>query len=307
MAIAVLRSTDGRVRPFWRFLVAAILTFVAELVLSALLRAGMLISIRASLVFLVILAVNVTIFIVLSRLLDRARQPLAYIGFSRSVPVGRHLVVGFVYGGAMVSLAVLLIALGGSTTLQLNVSGPLIGEAAIQLVLFAVAALHEETLFRGYPFQRLIESFGATPAIVTLSVLFAVPHLANPYSTIYAAFNTAAVGALFATAYLVTRSMWLVWGMHWGWNVVLGVAYGLSVSGFDTNGPVNGAVDGPAWLTGGGYGIEGGASGSIAIVIGFAGLVWLLRQRTLIGEPAPPPATYVAVPVALSDAPPDAA
>jgi len=75
--------------------------------------------------------------------------------------------------------------------------------------------------------------------------------------------------------------------------LVLAVGYGLSVSGFDTDGPVDGFAAGPEWLTGGAYGIEGGASGSIAIVVGFGVLLWLVRRSGLIGAPAPPPSTYV--------------
>jgi membrane protease YdiL (CAAX protease family) len=303
MAIAVLRSTDGRVRSGWRFLIAIVLAFLSQLVVQTVFVPTTLVSVGATLSFLLVLAINIGIFAGLSRALDRAAHPLAYIGFSPEVPAGRQIVVGFVYGAAMVSLAVLILALGGSTTFQVQLTEPLIRAAAIQLVLFAIAALHEEVIFRGYPFQRLIESLGPVPAVVALSVLFALPHLTNPNSTIYAAFNTAAVGALFATAYLFTRSLWLVWGMHWGWNVVLAVAYGLNVSGFDTDGPVSGSVGGPAWLTGGNYGIEGGASGSLAIVAGYAGLIWLLRQRALIGSPAPPSAAYLAVPPTVSDVP----
>ena len=161
------------------------------------------------------------------------------------------------------------------------------------MAVYPIAALHEELMFRGYPFQRLMESIGAWPAVIILSLLFAVPHLYNPNSTIFAAFNTAAVGSLLGAAYLLTRSLWLPWGIHWGWNLVLAVGYGLSVSGFDTDGPVDGLAMGPEWLTGGAYGIEGGASGSIAIVVGFGVLLWLVRRPGLIGASAPPPSTYV--------------
>jgi uncharacterized protein len=296
MAVAVLHAADGRVRPIWRFLIASVLFILTQMTVSLLFRPAELISPRAAVAFAVILTINVGLFAALSRTLDRATRPLAYIGFSREVPVLRLIAVGFVFGAAMVSLAVLVIALGGSTTFTWRMSGAMVQAAATQLVLFPIAALHEEVAFRGYPFQRLVESIGAWPAIAVLSTLFALPHLGNPNSTIFAAFNTAAIGALLAVAYVFTRSLWLVWGLHWGWNLVLAVAYGLAVSGFETDGPVNGSLAGPEWLTGGAYGIEGGASGSIAIVVGFAILLWLVRQPSLIGRPAPVPLTYVAMP-----------
>jgi CAAX protease family protein len=293
MAMAVLRSSDGRVRPVWRFLIGATLAFMCWLGVGLLLRPASLISPVAVMAFVVIVAINVSIYFALSLTLDRASRPMAYIGFSTDAPVARLIVVGFVFGAVMVSMAVLLMALGGTISFRWRPDSAMLSAAALQLVLFPIAALHEEVLFRGYPFQRLTESIGPWPAAVIVSALFAVPHLYNPNSTIFAAFNTAAVGALLAAAYLLTRSLWLPWGIHWGWNFVLAVAYGLSVSGFDTDGPVDGSVMGPVWLTGGAYGIEGGASGSVAIVVGFGVLLWLVRQPVLVGTPTPPPSAYV--------------
>jgi membrane protease YdiL (CAAX protease family) len=296
VAVAVLRSVDGRVRPGWRFVIAAVLAILAQLGAFTLVPPPSLISASAAVVFFVVLAIALAIFTVMSRTLDRATSPLAYIGFSRDVPVVRLIAVGFVFGAAMVALAVLVIVLGGSTTFRWRMNGAMLQAAGTQLLLFAIAGLLEEVAFRGYPFQRLIDSIGKVPAVVAFSVMFALPHLGNPNSSLFAAFNTAAVGAVLAAAYLFTRSLWLAWGIHWGWNFVLAVAFGLSVSGFDTDGPVDGSVAGPEWLTGGAYGIEGGASGSLAIVVGFAGLLWLVRQPALVGAPAPPPAAYVVVP-----------
>lgn len=293
MAIAVLRSPDGRVRPIWRFLIAAVLAFLCWIGVGVILRPWSPISAAAVIAFAVVVAVNVSIFWALSLTLDRATPPMPYIGFSTDVPAARLVAIGFGFGAAMVSLAVLVIALGGTASFRWRTDGAMLQAAALQMAVFPIAALHEEVMFRGYPFQRLTESIGPWPAVIILSVLFAVPHLYNPNSTVFAAFNTAAVGSLLGAAYLLTKSLWLPWGIHWGWNLVLAVAYGLSVSGFDTDGPVDGSVTGPEWLTGGAYGIEGGASGSIAIVAGFGVLLWLVRRPALVGMPAPPPSTYV--------------
>lgn len=297
MASVLLRAPDGRVRAIWRFLIAAVLVVVCQLLVGLLLRPTGLMSVVVTFAFTLVLAVNISLFIALSLTLDGTTEPLDYIGFSTALPIARQLAVGFVFGAVLVSVAVLaIIALGGTADFGWTMNGAMLQAAGAQLVLFAIAALNEEVVFRGYPFQRLVESIGAWAAVVVLSVLFAAPHLRNPNSTIFAAFNTAAVGALLAAAYLFTRSLWFVWGIHWGWNLVLGVGYGLSVSGFDTDGPVHGSVMGPMWLTGGAYGIEGGASGSIAILTGWGVLLWLVRQPALVGTPAPPPSAFVISP-----------
>ena len=293
MAIAVLRAPDGRVRAFWRFLIAGVLVFLCQLLIGLLLRPTGLLNVVTVLAFALVTVINVSLFIALSLTLDRTTRPLDYIGFSNTVPLARQLVVGFVFGAVMVSMAVLAITIGGTTDFGWTMNGAVLQAAASQLVLFPIAALNEEVVFRGYPVQRLAESIGSWAAVLVLSVLFALPHLGNPNSTIFAAVNTAAVGSLLAGAYLFTRSLWFVWGIHWGWNLVLGVGYGLSVSGFDTDGPVNGSVMGPEWLTGGAYGIEGGASGTMAILIGWGVLLWLVRQPALVGPPALPPSAFV--------------
>jgi uncharacterized protein len=303
MAIAVLRSPDGRVRPIWRFLIAVVLAFLCWIGVGLLFRPSSVISGVALIAFAIVVAVNVSIFFALSLTLDRTTRPMPYIGFSTDVPVARLLAIGLAFGAAMVSLAVLMIAIGGTASFQWRMDGAMAQALAVQMAVFPIAALHEELMFRGYPFQRLTESIGAWPAVIILSLLFAVPHLYNPNSTIFAAFNTAAVGSLLGAAYLLTRSLWLPWGIHWGWNFMVAVGYGLSVSGFDTDGPVDGSVVGPEWLTGGAYGIEGGASGSIAIVAGFGVLLWLVRRPGLLGAPAPPPSTYVIASSSPSESP----
>jgi membrane protease YdiL (CAAX protease family) len=296
MAVAVLRSPDGRVRPIWRFLIAAVFYIACEFTVVQLLRPTEMISAGSIAVLTILVGLLTGVFSALSRTLDRATNSLAYMGFPRDVPVARSIVVGFLCGAALISLAVLVQAIGGSTTFRWRMNGAMAQAAAMQFVLFAVAALHEEVAFRGYPFQRLTESIGPVWAVIVVAALFTVPHIGNPSSSLFSAFNTAGAGVLLAAAYLCTRSLWFVWGLHWGWNFVLAVVYGLSVSGFDTDGPVDGTVAGPQWLSGGAYGIEGGASGTIAIAIGFAVLLWLRGRPMLLGGPAPPPSVYVAVP-----------
>ena len=131
-------------------------------------------------------------------------------------------------------------------------------------------ALAEELMFRGYPFQRLVEGIGAPGAIVVFSVLFGVVHLSNPGASVWGLINTVAIGVLLSLAYLRTNALWLPWGIHdFAWNTVLGLILGLPVSGLRLfNVMVHATAIGPKWLTGGSYGIEASAPGAVAIVFG---------------------------------------
>ena len=89
--------------------------------------------------------------------------------------------------------------------------------------MLVAGSLAEELMFRGYPFQRLVEAIGAGGAIVVFSVLFGVVHLMNPGANPWGLLNTVVIGVVLSVAYLRTRALWLPWGIHFAWNATLGL------------------------------------------------------------------------------------
>ena len=185
----------------------------------------------------------------------------------------RDLLVGAIIGAASLTIAALVaLAAGG---LHFAFSGRAFLFSTLQslsttAVMFIVAALAEEATFRGYPQQTLTRAGLAWLGVLITSVPFALVHLQNP--NVVAGFtfiNTALAGIWLALAYLRTRSLWFPLGVHWAWNWALGSIFGLPVSGLKLSGhPVLQADDrGPAWLTGGSYGIEGGLACTVALLI----------------------------------------
>jgi uncharacterized protein len=148
----------------------------------------------------------------------------------------------------------------------------MVGSATI---LF-VAALAEEAMFRGYPLQTLSRARLVWLGVLLTSVPFGLVHLLNP--NVVPAFtfiNTVLAGVWLAVAYLRTRSLWLPLGVHWSWNWALGWFFGLPISGMNlVSHPLLKATDaGPAWLTGGSYGIEGGLACTISLAV-FTFFLW---------------------------------
>lgn len=220
---------------------------------------------------------------------------LAAMGLGRA-RAWREAGFGVALGAVMVSAAVLFVALLGNLHFSLRLNGRSLRFALLELFILATGAMKEELMFRGYPFQRLVEGLGAAGAMAGMSVLFGMVHLANPHATLWGwgFFNTIAIGIVFSIAYLRTRSLWLPWGLHFGWNTSLGVVFGLPVSGVTQFAVVvKGTAQGPDWLTGGGYGLEASPLGTVAIVLG---LIAMMKLTTPLVAPASLQAADVALP-----------
>jgi membrane protease YdiL (CAAX protease family) len=191
----------------------------------------------------------------------------------------KDLLVGSLIGILSLSVAVLIAKLGGGFQFSLSsraVLGAVVKSLGGSCVLFILAALAEEATFRGYPLQTLSRAQLAWLGVFLTSVPFAGAHLLNPHTVPGFTFaNTALAGIWLALAYLRTRSLWFPLGVHWSWNWALGSLYGLPVSGLTlVSHPLLRATDlGPAWLTGGDYGIEGGAACTVALILSSI-LIW---------------------------------
>ena len=185
----------------------------------------------------------------------------------------RHFFLGILFGSITLTFAVLIAFVFGGERFELNLSGgikPVVESLLISFGIFAIASAFEEAFFRGYIFQTFARSGLAWLAIVLTSSFFGAVHLANLNSTAISTFNTTLAGVWFGLAYLKTRDLWFVWGLHLMWNWMQGSIFGIEVSGLTdiTTSPLFREIDtGPTWLTGSGYGIEGGIACTIALIV----------------------------------------
>ena len=200
--------------------------------------------------------------------------PVRALGWTRHKGWLRDLVLGSLIGAASLLLATLIGTACGGFRFRLALAGlalAVIKTLLISGVVFVLAAAGEEALFRGYPLQTALRSWPVWLAIIPSSVFFAGVHLDNPNVVPgFTFFNTMLAGVWLAVAYTRTRSLWFPLGLHWSWNWMMGAILGLPVSGIDriTPAPIMRATDaGPTWLTGGAYGIEGGAACTFALLL----------------------------------------
>jgi uncharacterized protein len=130
----------------------------------------------------------------------------------------------------------------------------LLATAAVLIVAAAV----EELMFRGLPLQILSEGIGKWPGILVISGLFGAVHLSNPNSNLLGTVNTILAGILLSLAYFKTRSLWLPYAIHLGWNAGIGFVLGMPLSGLDLASLWTAGVAGRDLILGGQYGPEGG-------------------------------------------------
>jgi uncharacterized protein len=200
----------------------------------------------------------------------KEKRPFSSVGLRGTRVVSRFLLG--VLGGAVLFLipVAILVASGqyhvvdaGTRTSGLSALLPV----ALLLAVWIVQATTEEIVFRGYLLQIHGQQLPAWLAIAITSVGFALIHFSfRPLPLI----NISLVAAFFSFVALRHGSLWMVAGLHTGWNYVQGNILGIPVSGGSRQtsllfmGPAQGAPD---WLTGGAFGIEGGAAATVVLVV----------------------------------------
>lgn len=288
----------GRLRSGWRTLMFTLAFLAFLFVIGAVLRVAYVVLHELGpfprLAFLPDLVFRVTLLIaslgagyVCARYLEGL--PWRSLGLTFHKNWLRDLLIGFAIGflGLAVGLAIaaaaggLRFTFGGSSGVILPIVRSLVGWG----FLFCVAAIAEEALFRGYPLQTFSRSQLAWLGVLLSLMFFGYVHLSNPNATLGMTFiNTSLAGLWLAVGYLRTRSLWFPLGLHWAWNWALGAFFGLPVSGLNlVSHPLFKGEDlGPAWITGGSYGIEGGIAGTIALSV-----VTLFTWRTRLVAATP--------------------
>jgi hypothetical protein len=177
---------------------------------------------------------------------------------------------GLCLGLAMALAALLLeITVGGARLALTGETIAIYGRSAVTLIgALAVAALSEELLFRGFPLVRLADVMGPVGASLLLALGFAGLHGVNPGVTLLGLVNVAVASLSLSAIFFRLGGMPAAWGAHLGWNAGLGAGVDAPVSGIAFHVPgIEYSASGPAWITGGTFGPEGGVIGTLVMVV----------------------------------------
>jgi len=163
-------------------------------------------------------------------------RPVRSLGFLGSGGLRRFL-IGLAMGAGMLTFSVVLMLLLGQYERGEPVEGGLVGLAALLPALllvchWAIQSSTEETLMRGYLVQTSALQLPGWVAVLIPAVLFSSLHmldlgLSEPVSII-----NIILFAVFASFIALRQgSIWMVCGIHTGWNWFQGNVFGVPVSG----------------------------------------------------------------------------
>ncbi len=203
-----------------------------------------------------------------------------------------RFVRGYLIGLACLTTVVGVIWIAGGYAVE----GPgAFGSAAVGAALlpigvlmlgFIVQASSEELLFRGWLMQLIASRHGLWIAVIANSALFALAHAGNIEASreLYLGLANIVLFGLFISLYAVREgSLWGVCGWHAAWNWLLGLGFGLEVSGGAMKATplitdLTSASGAAWWLTGAGFGPEASVVTTAVLLAGV--LVLAVRGRT---------------------------
>jgi len=230
---------------------------------------------------------------------DRTREPIRAMGLPSRPGAVREFGMGAALGWGMVTIVLLIVALVGHFYVQLWTAPRAWGLLVVQLLTLLAGALAGEIAFRGYPFQKLVETVGPFTATILAAIIFGALRVTTPDSTPTAVWISAVAAVLLSAAYLRTHALWLGWGLHFAWTASIGILFGQPLAGSrQVSSLIHTYADGPTWLTGAEFGPEGSL---ITLIVLWVGLYVLVRTtRDLAWKYNQPEIRPAGIPVDLS-------
>ncbi|MCS6625385.1 CPBP family intramembrane metalloprotease [Roseibacterium beibuensis] len=227
------------------------------------------------------------------------RRGPAALGLNARGP--KRFVRGYLVGLAFLLTVIGVIWIAGGYVVE---GAGAFGSAAVGAALLPIGVLllgfiiqgsSEELLFRGWLMQLIASRHGLWIAVVANSALFALAHAGNiePSKELYVGLANIVLFGLFISLYAVREgSLWGVCGWHAAWNWLLGLGFGLEVSGtvIETTPLITDLTGAPGaawWLTGGVFGPEASFVTTAVLLIGTVVLVVRGRTRDHGVEPVP--------------------
>ncbi len=224
--------------------------------------------------------VDLTLILLLYRLYTRVVEgrPAHELSLRGAIP---EFARGFSISAALVAVTVLVMLAAGSFRVE-GISSPWVLLHA--LCLFSAGAFIQVMIFRLILFRLTEELLGTWIAFVLIGGLFGLAHAANENFSMAGFAGLIFSDVLLFAVFALTRRLWLVWGVHAGWNLCQDGIFGMPNSGL-TQFPswLQSSTSGPEWLTGGAFGIEASLlTNTLTFIVGICIVVLAVRRGQTI-------------------------
>jgi len=192
----------------------------------------------------------------------------------------KQLILGITFGTVSItSIIVIMFASGLMQFTNVNFHNLTNYQFWAGLLVFMFVGFFEELFARGFIMTALKTTRNEWVIVLLSSLIFAALHIANPSTTPFALINITLIGVLIAYLFIKTGRLWASIGIHFAWNFVQGNIFGSLVSGIDTISIIQIEVSGADWLTGGEFGLEGGAICTFIVLLGLVYVHFGIKQN----------------------------
>jgi len=277
-------NSAGAVRAGWRALLfcalSALFLFILFAVFVLLGRPASYALVQLEQFMLFLVAIWAAHFVML-RFVDH--RSWSYVGLGREQLNSRAVVIGLSLGFLCIVVPSVGLLLAHDLTVVTGLQGQhsWIEIAAGGALLFLPQSLGEELLSRGYLFAALRDGLGWAGALAATSIGFGLLHMANPGANAQSVSIVIFAGVFLGAILIASQSLYAAWAAHFAWNWAMAEVLHSAVSGIRF--PYSSyRVDdsGPAWLTGGRWGPEGGAAAAAGMLAGRAVLFAWRRKMS---------------------------
>lgn len=289
-----LRRTDGTVRAPWQVAVFGAAVFASAYLVAAVgfsiamatplaawaRMSGASLSQIASLV-----AIVMATWFTGRQFPTKTGSVWAQIGLARDAWRLAPNLVALAVGVAVIAVPALVVAALGGARFEPATATDSGGATAFRaFALMFPAAWNEELLFRGFAFTVMMGAIGAPRTIGITSAIFGAAHIFNPDPSVASTIAVTCAGAFLAWVRVATGSLVAAFAAHFAINFTQAVVLHAPVSGLALQTPgYRYVATGPAWLTGGEWGPEGGLAFVMAMLA--ASFLCYRRPRFVAGQP----------------------
>jgi membrane protease YdiL (CAAX protease family) len=203
---------------------------------------------------------------VMVRLIDH--RSWQFVSMDRAAATPKRIAFGSLLGILPIAVPCAILLLAGQLKSVPEPDGSWWTVTGLTFANLLPAAAGEELFIRGYIFSIMREAIGARWTLIWTSIVFGLLHLTNPGADAQSIIIVMLAGFFLGSVLLATRSLYAAIAAHFVWNWFMAAGLHTAVSGLGVRAPDYRVIDnGPDWLTGGGWGPEGGFAAALGLFV----------------------------------------